>query len=258
MPSAADESTVFGCLYAGYQELASRRTSGSSSSRARSSPKPLQPLTHLYLGTSTSDEDLERYIAAHPEVAQRYRITKPKNLTEVLADILANGGIIARASGAMEWGARGLGNRSIIADPRSTESVRIINEMIKNRDFWMPFAPSVLEEDFPRYFKARKQDFSPYMIFGFDATPAGTQDLRAALHAYDFSGRPQVVRKSWNPEYYRLITAFKKKTGVGGVLNTSFNLHGHPVARTVSDAFEVMENSSLPHLTIGSYLISRQ
>ncbi len=252
MPSAADESTVFGCLYAGYRELV-----GNNGGDANRKQPGLSPLTNLYLGTTLDDKELATYLSEHPELGQRYRITQPKNLTETLADILANGGIIARASGRMEWGARGLGNRSIIADPRSTESVRVINEMIKNRDFWMPFAPSVLEEDFSRYFKASKKDFSPYMIFGFAATAAGIKDLPAALHTYDFSGRPQVVRKSWNPEYHALISAFKKKTGVGGVLNTSFNLHGHPVARTVADAFEVMDNSHLPHLVIGSYLISR-
>ncbi len=248
MPSAADESTVFGCLYAGWQEL----------TRDQKNPPKLQPLADLYLGTAITDSEIVSYLEANTVLAKKYTVKKHAAIDTAVADILARGGIVARATGRMEWGARGLGNRSILADPRNRDSVRIINEMIKSRDFWMPFAPSVLEEDFDEYFKNPKEAFSPYMTFAFDATEKGKTDLVAALHAYDQTGRPQLVRKTWNPGYYKLIAEFKRQTGIGGVLNTSFNLHGHPVARTVHDAFEVMEKSALPHLALGSYLVSRK
>lgn len=243
MPSAADESTVFGCMYKGFQEIATG--------------KGLSKITDLYLGTKITKQEIDSYFGTRQELKAKYRIQKEKNISEIAAKILAKGGIVARCSGRMEWGARGLGNRSIIADPRNRDAVRIINEMIKNRDFWMPFAPSVLEEDMSRYFADPKQLFSPYMIFSYAATAEAMRDLPAALHQYDFTGRPQAVRKSWNPEYHALISHFKKLTGVGAVLNTSFNLHGYPVARTVEDAFMVMDNSKLPHLIIDDFLISR-
>ena len=130
--------------------------------------------------------------------------------------------------------------------------------MIKNRDFWMPFAPSILEEDINTYLKNPKNFYAPYMVLTMESTKEGQERIPAALHQYDYTARPQAVRKDVNPEYYKVIAKFKEKTGTGCVLNTSFNLHGHPVSATAKDAMEIMDNSGLEYLAINNYLITKK
>ena len=172
---------------------------------------------------------------------------------------LNQGKVIARYFGRMEWGARALGNRSIIADARRPDIIIRINEAIKNRDFWMPFAPSVVYERVEDYFENPKGFFAPYMVMAFPSTPLARQHLRGALHPYDFSGRPQMVKEDWNPDYYRVLKSFEKASGgVGGILNTSFNLHGEAIVRTPSDALDTFLNSGLDALAIGNYLVTKR
>jgi carbamoyltransferase len=163
---------------------------------------------------------------------------------------------VARSKGRMEFGARSLGNRAILADPTKPEVIRIINEMIKSRDFWMPFAPSMLAECEQDYVINPKRVPAPYMILSFDTT-ARVQELAAAIHPYDRSARPQVVSQEWNPGYHHLISEFRQRTGRGVILNTSFNLHGYPIANTPEDALEVLKNSGLRHLLLGHFLVHK-
>src|SRR4029079_11487650 len=125
-----------------------------------------------------------------------------------------------RLYGKMEWGSRALGNRSILANPNRLENLRKLNAAVKMRDFWMPFAPSILwerrkdyvsNEDYPCY----------YMTMACDSTELARQHLPAALHPYDFTMRPHFVRHDHNPDYHSLITYFHKLTGISAVLNTS-------------------------------------
>jgi len=127
-----------------------------------------------------------------------------------------------------EFGARSFGNRSILADPRNTEVVQEINEAIKARDFWMPFCPSVLAERSPDYLVNPKGVRAPYMILSFDTT-----------------------------ERWTLIEEFQRLTGVGAVLNTSFNLHGFPIVSRPEDALDVLDRSGLRHLAISNWLVSK-
>jgi carbamoyltransferase len=169
--------------------------------------------------------------------------------------MLATGEVVARAKGRMEFGARALGNRSILADPTRKDVVRIINDMIKSRDFWMPFAPAILAEDSDDYIHNPRGMRAPYMIMTFDTKRP--DDFPAAIQPYDRTARPQIVYREHNPELHRLISRFRDKTGRAVVLNTSFNLHGYPIVASAADALAVLDKSGLEHLAVGDYLISK-
>jgi carbamoyltransferase len=192
------------------------------------------------------------------DVAARCDVSQPGNINLTIAKLLAENKIVARCSGRMEFGARALGNRSILANPSDFTNLNTINEAIKCCDFWMPFTPSILEEEMPRYIQNHDRIFAPYMCITFDSTPEARRDLRAALHPKDFTVRPQCVIKAWNPDYHEIISEFKRLTGIGGVLNTSFNLHGEPNVCSPADAIHTLDNSGLNYLAMGSYLLSKR
>ena len=174
---------------------------------------------------------------------------------EETAKLLAEGMVIARCAGRMEFGARALGNRSILADPRELRVKDKINAMIKNRDFWMPFAPIVLDRYVDRYLINPKGLQSPHMTIGFETTEEGFDAMIAACHPADKTARPQILTKDVNPEVYALIEAFEEITGCGAVLNTSFNLHGFPIVNTPAEALDVFTRSGLDGLLLAKYLI---
>jgi len=250
MPSAADESTAIGACAFGNIQLAGR---------AGQAPK-LAPFTDLYWGREYENAEIEK-VLKEGDCYERHSIEKFEGEFELerkIAALLSENQVVARMKGRSEWGARALGNRSILANPQSRDTVRIINEMIKNRDFWMPFAASVLEEDVARYFINPKNIFAPYMAITFETTELARRHLTSAIHPYDFSCRPQVVTQSYNPSYYALISEFKKITGIGGILNTSFNLHGEPNVENPTDALRTLEDSGLKYLALGNFLISKE
>ena len=123
----------------------------------------------------------------------------------------------------------------------------------------MPFAPTILDTAAGRYlegYDAKKVE-APYMITAFGATPLALAHLRGAMHQGDQTIRPQVLTEDANPSYYRLIKAFERRTGVGGILNTSLNLHGEPLAGTLDQALMTFERSGLRHLVLETFLISK-
>ncbi len=122
----------------------------------------------------------------------------------------------------------------------------------------MPFAPSILEERTDDYVINPKGFYAPYMIMAFPTREKARKDLIAALHPYDYTARPQIVRESWNPSYYRVLKAFERETGVGGILNTSFNLHGDAIVCSPQDAIYTFKNSALDALAMGHYYVSRK
>jgi carbamoyltransferase len=130
--------------------------------------------------------------------------------------------------------------------------------MIKSRDFWMPFTPSILEECIYKYIHNPKKISCPFMIVTFNSTKKARKDLIAAMHPYDFTIRPQSVSAKESPDYHKLISYFKKKTGIGAVLNTSFNLHGEPNVLSPQDAMHTFESSGLKYLAMGNYLIKKE
>ncbi len=172
-----------------------------------------------------------------------------------IGGLLADGKIIARFDGREEAGPRALGNRSIMADPRDLRYIRKLNFAIKQRDFWMPFAASILEEDAGKYLK-RPTAWAYYMIEAFDSTPEGADVLVGGSHPFDRTIRPQLVNEM-NPGYRDIIRAFKKRTGVGGILNTSFNLHGSPVVGTPEIALDTLKKSELDGVALGPFLVKK-
>lgn len=220
------------------------------------SPDEIETINDLYLGSSFSLKEIDRFIQENNLQAQ-YNIT-PHVTPIKVAELLAKGEVIGRFAGRMEFGQRALGNRSIIAAPSRRDTVRIINNIIKQRDFWMPFAPTILYEDCDRYLCNPKRIYSPFMTIGFETKPEAHKDLIAALHPTDFTARPQMLKKEVNPEYYDIIAQFKELTGIGGVLNTSFNLHGLPIVESLSDAFHVMNNSDMRFLLLENILLEKK
>lgn len=213
-------------------------------------------INDLYLGDQVNNEDVERFIQSK-EVAKDFNITSGVTAKDI-AQLLAQGKIVGRFSGRMEFGQRALGNRSILANPSDLGVVKVINEIIKQRDFWMPFAPTILYEDCDRYLYNPKRVYSPFMTIGFNTKPAAHLDLIAALHPADLTARPQMLKRKDNPKYYDIIKAFKDLTGIGGVLNTSFNLHGLPIVQSFSDVMVVMNNSNLNYILIEDLLLERK
>lgn len=246
IPSAGDESNAIGCCFYGYKKFCEKNNMPFS-------PKPIED---LYLGPDYSDEYILDLIEKN-NLKEKYKITKEKNINKKIASLLAKGEIVSRCSGKSEWGARALGNRSILANPSKKENIQIVNELIKDRDFWMPFTPSILDSAEKNYILNPKKIFSPYMAITFDSTTLAQKHLPAAMHPYDFTIRPQVVTKEYNKDYHELISHFKKLTGISGVLNTSFNLHGEPNVLTPEDALHTVENSSLKYLAVNDFLFEK-
>jgi carbamoyltransferase len=142
-----------------------------------------------------------------------------------------------------------------LADPRDLRSIRKPNFAIKQRDFWMPFAASVLDEDKERYIK-KTTEWAFFMTEAFDTTPEGAERLVAGTHPFDRTIRPQVVNDS-NPDYRDIIRAFRKHTGVGALLNTSFNLHGSPIVGTPEVALDTLKRSELDAVALGPFLVTK-
>ena len=209
---------------------------------------------HAYFGPSFADKEVDDVLGCLDPA--RYTV----QLTDVVAvaRLLADGAVVARFGlDPMEFGARALGNRSILADPRRPDAVNHINKLVKMRDFWMPFAPSILEEAAEDYIVNPKRISAKFMAVGFDSTDLAKEHLAAGLHAFDKTMRPQIVSKADNPQYHALIQAFAAETGVGGLLNTSFNIHGEPIVGSPSDAVDTLERCGLEHLYIGDWLVSK-
>lgn len=242
MPSAGDESTAIGAAYFG------------EVSKSRKYDR-IQPLGSLYLGKEYSEAEIVNAFKKYR--AKKLTIKKCGNIIKEVAKLLSEDKIVARFNSRAEWGARALGNRSILSNPSNPKLVRQINEQIKSRDFWMPFAPSILTEKLDKYVSNKKKISLPYMIMTLDSTEEGKEKLIGAMHPYDGTLRPQEVYQAWNPSYWQLLNEFEKLTGIGGVLNTSFNLHGFPIVETPEDALDVLVRSGLKYLAIGPYLISK-
>jgi len=245
-PSPADESNAIGACYFAFVRYCQRHYLNSHI---------IAPITHAYLGPSYSPAQV-RQAVTKARLTSAYRV-RAKVTHRYIARKLAAGKIVGLCRGRMEFGARALGNRSILADPSHPDIVRKLNHSIKFRDFWMPFTPSVLYEKASDYMINPKHLYLPYMTVGLDTTPKGHRCLAAAIHPADLTARPQMVKREVNPDYYDLITQFHRLTGIGAVLNTSFNLHGFPIVNTPEDALFTFKNSGLDMLYFGDLCVER-
>jgi carbamoyltransferase len=208
-------------------------------------------LNSLYLGYD-ADKDEKEFVNI---LRKKYVIEKTKNA--VVAKYLSQGLIMGRCVGKMEFGPRSLGNRAILADPRNPNTKDKINRAIKNRDFWMPFAPSVLDKCAKKYLYFYEKFKSPHMSTTYMVRKPFENFFLAAAHPADKTVRAQIVTEETNTEYFDLINEFYKITKFGAILNTSFNLHGFPVVRTLKDALYVFENSDLDILLTKNFIIKK-
>jgi len=246
--SASDESMAISAGICLAEDLA-RESGRSWDARAVAS------LPHLYLGpAATAAQEDELASGLDPA---RFAVSRKPTPAQI-AELLHGGKILARCAGRMEFGQRSLGNRSILADPSDLRVKERINAAIKSRDFWMPFAPVMLDSYVDRYLINPKRLESPHMTIGFDTTPAGYGAMIAACHPADRTARAQILHRETNPELYAILEAFENLTGRGALLNTSFNLHGYPIVNTPADAMHVLENSGLDGLILNDYLILKK
>jgi carbamoyltransferase len=216
----------------------------------------IAPLGAIYYGEPITDGEAEEALTDTAGRA-RMRFHWIADIEKRVARELAQGRIVARAKGAAEFGARALGNRSILARADSPSAVRTLNRAIKNRDFWMPFAPAVLAERASRYYEKPKPVDSPYMMFAFRTRPERRAALAGAQHPYDFTTRPQEVRAEHNPEFHGLLEEYESITGEAAVLNTSFNLHGEPIVYRARDAVDVFLRSGLEHMALANWWVEK-
>ncbi|MBM3527051.1 MAG: hypothetical protein FJX62_03075 [Alphaproteobacteria bacterium] len=211
----------------------------------------IAPMDHAYLGDDAAaiESDWSLRLGDTGCSANDFEVREDIDAAAA-AKLLAADCIVARCVGRSEFGARALGNRSILANPGNPENVKIINHAIKNRDFWMPFTPSILREHADEFVDNPKEVSSPFMTIGFGSKPDRRRDIVGALHAADYSARPQFVDRQSNPDYWALIEAFRRLTGIPALLNTSLNLHGEPMNYTVADAARTVALSDLDFLLI--------
>tara|TARA_Y100001970_G_scaffold49728_1_gene62999 strand:+ start:99 stop:2033 length:1935 start_codon:yes stop_codon:yes gene_type:complete len=207
-----------------------------------------QETLSAYLGPSFSDSDIK-------EVLDRHRLIYKQHLdiAKVVAKKLSEGQTVGWFQGRGEFGPRSLGNRSLVADPRDIRSKEKINQLLKKRDWFMPYAPSILEEDYLDW--VDQEHYSPYMQVAFDMSPENASKVPSAVHV-DGTTRVHVVRKSENPLYWNLINEFKKLTGIPVLLNTSFNRHGIATISTPRQSIEHLLEGCMDYLALGDNLVA--
>jgi carbamoyltransferase len=238
-PAPDDEGSPVGAALQGYFEYCVRE--GINVEQV--------PLAETYYGPLYNNDEIKEILNC-----SKWKYDYYDDIDGSVGELLVEGKILARCTGGLEWGPRALGNRSIIADPRNMAIIHKINFAIKQRDFWMPFAPSILDNRKDDYLV--NAEFAPYMIMAFDSTAEGDK-IPATIHPFDKTCRPQTVRREWNPNYHRIIETFESSTGIGAILNTSFNLHGYPMVGTPQLALWTLENSKLDGLVLGNYLVTK-
>ncbi|MBU4264347.1 MAG: hypothetical protein KKC76_21065 [Proteobacteria bacterium] len=240
-PSCGDESNAIGVAYDYFARHADYAD--------------IEKLENVYFGVEYSNDAVKKTYDNY-KFKHNYRIQYYENIEKKSAEILAMGDVLARFKGREEFGARSLGNRAILGNPLSDDVIKTINKLIKNRDFWMPFASSILDSDIDRYVKMNNKIHPYYMIMTYD-TKEEAKEIIGGIHPYDKTVRPNLVTQKHNEFYWKLLHEFKKITGIGGLLNTSLNLHGLPLVYSPEDAFEVIEESKLKYLAIENYLIEK-
>jgi carbamoyltransferase len=208
-------------------------------------------MNHAYWGPGYPDARLKQAAESSGHVVRH--CASDTELVEAAADLIAQGKVLGWYQGRCEWGPRALGNRSILANPAIPNMKDIINAKIKRRESFRPFAPTVLKEYVSTYFE---QDIlSPFMMHVVKIRPEWRAKLPAITHV-DGTGRLQSIDRSHNPLYYDLIEAFRKRTGIGTVLNTSFN-ENEPIVDTPEQAIDCFTRTDMDVLCLGHYVLTK-
>jgi carbamoyltransferase len=234
-PAANDSGICLGAGLAGYAD--------------RSGSEPNVNFDHVYYGPKYSDDDVVSHLDDY-----KLNYQELDHICRRVAELLADGAIIGWFQGQMEFGPRALGNRSILADPRSQESMDAVNANVKKRQSWRPFAPSILEEAREEYLV--DGNIAPFMILLDEVKKDRRTEIPAVTHK-NGTTRPQTVSRSTNERYWRLIKEFESITGTPVLLNTSFNKTGEPIVTTPEDAIRTFYATGLDYLAIGNYLLAK-
>jgi carbamoyltransferase len=234
-PAASDDGVALGAAFAPYLD--------------NSGKLPNKPMRHSYWGPSFDDEAIESALRTY-----KLRYTKLADPAFSAAELLSHGKILGWFQGRMEFGPRALGSRSILADPRDPEMNAKVNNAVKFREWWRPFAPSLKKEAAGEYLESATD--SPFMILTAQVRPEKRAVIPSVTHV-DGSARPQTVEKELNPLYWRLIDEFGKLTGVPVLMNTSFNLRGEAIVHAPTDAIRTFFSSGMDALFIGSFFVEK-
>jgi carbamoyltransferase len=264
-PAAGDAGGAIGAALAAYFifQRQPRRLSDS-----------IDGMSGAYLGPSFEQEEVEKRLRS---AGATFKCLPRDQIVEDTASALADGRAVGWFQGRMEFGPRALGNRSILADPRSHTMQRMLNLKIKYRESFRPFAPAVLREHLEQWFDIDTD--SPYMqlvapvrselclcrsmseaetaLFGIDKLNVARSDIPAVTHI-DYSARIQTVHRETNPLFHDLIDAFRRRTGCPVVVNTSFNVRGEPIVCTPEDAFRCFMGTELDTLVVGRAVMHKQ
>jgi len=234
-PAASDDGVALGAALAPYLD--------------GNGKLPNKPMRHSYWGPSFSDEAIQSTLSTY-----KLRYTELPDPASTAGELLSNGKIVGWYQGRMEFGPRALGSRSILADPRDPEMNAKVNNAVKFREWWRPFAPSLKKEAAGEYLESATD--SPFMILTAQVRTEKRSVIPSVTHV-DGSARPQTVEKEINPLYWRVIDEFGKRTGVPVIMNTSFNLRGEAIVHTPTDAIRTFFSSGMDTLVIGSFLVEK-
>jgi carbamoyltransferase len=235
-PAAYDAGTALGAALQVYVDKTGER--------------PPWRMEHAYWGPEFTNEEIEEALKPFQDI----RYYHSDDICAETADLLAQGKIIGWFQGRSEVGPRALGNRSILADPSRPEMKDRVNNQVKHREPWRPFAPSMTEEAVGNFVDHPMP--SPFMILAFDTKPEVHARIVSAAHV-DGTIRPQTVSRDTNPRYWELIRRFEERTGIGAILNTSFNVDSQPIVNTPQEAIDTFLNCGIDVLAIGDFLASK-
>lgn len=236
---------------------------GAAANEFRKEKVELKPIKTMFLGHSYSNKEVEKYLK-EKGAFEKYEIEYYDDIEKKSAELLANFEIVPRFKGQGEWGARSLCNRAILGNASNLETFYEVNDQVKMRDFWMPFAPTMLAEWGPKYienwemYKKKAYDSSKYMILTYNTTELARKHLRAAIHQKDFTMRPQLVDQDDSGDMYKLLKYYEELTGMGGLLNTSLNIHGYPLVGTLDQALFTLDGSGLKYMTLENFLLKKK
>jgi len=212
---------------------------------------PSYHLEDVYLGPEYTDDEIK-------EALDKYglKYERVDGIERAVAELLANGSIVGRFHGRMEYGPRALGSRSILVQATDANINDSLNKKLKRTEF-MPFAPVILMEDASKCFTSiyrKGLHAATFMTITFDCSNFMKQAMPAAVHV-DGTARPQLITKDINPSYYEIVNEYKKLTGIPGIINTSFNMHEEPIVASPDDAIRSFLEGSLDYLAIGNFLV---
>jgi carbamoyltransferase len=206
-------------------------------------------IENVYVGPSFSTDEIKQFLSTNKIKFEEF---DEASSVKQCAKLISEGNVVGWYQGKMEWGPRALGNRSILADPRRKEMKDILNEKIKHRESFRPFAPSILEEYVSDYFEFDIP--SPYMLM---VAPVKRPDLIPAVTHVDGTGRLQTVSKNTNSLYHKLISEFHSLTGVPVIINTSMNVRGEPIVNTPEQAYNMLKKTDMDYLFLKNFMVKK-